>query len=101
MPDRHRVCRIDEIPEGTGREFTIAGRIVALFHTAGEFHAIDGLCAHAGGPLGKGGVSGTVVTCPWHGWQYDLRTGNHCLTPQIRQAKYAVIVENAEIFVEF
>lgn len=100
MTEKHRACRTDEIPPGTGKEFTLGGRIVALFHVDGEFYAIDGICSHAGGPLGKGELQGTVVTCPWHGWQYDVTTGNHCLSPQICQNPYPVSVENEEIFVE-
>jgi nitrite reductase/ring-hydroxylating ferredoxin subunit len=100
MPQKHRACSADEIPPGTGKEFTLRGRIVAIFHADGAFYAIDGICAHAGGPLGKGELQGTVVTCPWHGWQYDVQTGNHCLSPQICQNRYAVTIEDGEIFVE-
>ena len=49
--------------------------MVAVANVAGEFHVIDGLCPHQGGPLGTGTLCGTVLTCPWHGWQFDVTTG--------------------------
>ncbi len=100
MAEKHRIADVAEIPEGAGKEFTVAGRIVAVFRVGDEFFALDGLCAHAGGPLGKGHLQGHVVTCPWHGWQYDVRTGNQCLSAQIRQTQYPVSVSGSEIFVE-
>jgi nitrite reductase (NADH) small subunit len=100
MPKKYRVASFDEIPTGTGLEVTAGGRVIALFKTAEGIRAIDGICAHAGGPIGKGTLNGTVVTCPWHGWQYDVETGTHCLTPQICQQSFAVEVEGDDVFVQ-
>lgn len=100
MSEKYCVASLDEIPAETGLEVTAGGRVVALFKTADGIRAIDGICAHAGGPLGKGSLDGTVVTCPWHGWQYDVNTGTHCLTPQICQQQFEVTVESNEVFVE-
>lgn len=99
MSDWHKLAAVSEIPEGTGKEFTAAGRIVALFHVQSQFHAIDGICAHQGGPIAKGQLDGEIVTCPWHGWQYDVRSGQHCLNPRICQTAFEVKVENGEIYV--
>jgi nitrite reductase (NADH) small subunit len=96
-----RAASVDEIPPGTGKEITLEGRILAIFHVDGEFFAIDGLCAHAGGPVGKGTLLGSIVTCPWHGWQYDVRSGENCLNGVICQQKYPISVDSGEIFVEF
>jgi nitrite reductase (NADH) small subunit len=100
MPQKHRVASLDEIPKDAGLEVTAGGRVIALFKTAEGVRAIDGICAHAGGPLGKGSLDGAIVTCPWHGWQYDVETGTHCLTPQICQQSFAVEVEGDDVFVE-
>ena len=100
MPKKYRVASFDEIPTGTGLEVTAGGRVIALFKTAEGIRAIDGICAHAGGPIGKGTLNGTVVTCPWHGWQYDVETGTHCLTPQICQQSFVVEVEGDDVFVQ-
>jgi nitrite reductase/ring-hydroxylating ferredoxin subunit len=64
------------------------------------YYALDGICPHAGGPLGKGAVHGCIVTCPWHGWQFDVTNGQHCLNANIRQATFPVRVEGDEVYVE-
>jgi nitrite reductase/ring-hydroxylating ferredoxin subunit len=69
------VARVGEIRAGTGRLVTVDGRWIGLFNLHGEYHAVDNLCLHRGGPLTDGPIAGCVVTCPWHGWQYDLTTG--------------------------
>lgn len=100
MSEKHRVASLDEIPDETGLEVTAGGRVIALFKTPDGVRAIDGICAHAGGPVGKGQLDGSVVICPWHGWQYDVDTGAHCLTPQICQQTFEVNVEGSDVFVE-
>jgi nitrite reductase (NADH) small subunit len=89
-----------EIPAETGLEVIAGGRVIALFRIDGKVQAIDGICAHAGGPLARGTITNGVVTCPWHGWQYDVSTGTHCLTPTICQQTFAVTVEGDDVFVE-
>jgi nitrite reductase/ring-hydroxylating ferredoxin subunit len=101
MPRKIRAATASEIPPGTGKELTLEGRIIALFNVEGEFFAMDGICAHAGGPVGKGQLQANIVTCPWHGWQYDVRSGENCLNESIRQQKFPVSVEGEEIFIEF
>jgi nitrite reductase/ring-hydroxylating ferredoxin subunit len=66
------------------------GRMVAIANVDGTLHAIDGLCPHQGGPLGTGGLCGTVLTCPWHGWQFDVTTGRHQVSATVRQAVHDV-----------
>ncbi|MBI1312406.1 Rieske 2Fe-2S domain-containing protein [bacterium] len=100
MPERYRLASVDEVAPGTGKECVAGGRIIALFNVDGEFHAIDGICAHAGGPVGNGALTGNIVTCPWHGWQYDVKTGQHCLAPTICQQLFPVTVEDGDVFVE-
>jgi nitrite reductase/ring-hydroxylating ferredoxin subunit len=73
---------------------------VALFNVDGVFHALDGVCPHQGGPLGKGTLSGCIVTCPWHGWHLtspaaSTRSASH------RHTRYATKVEGEEVFVSF
>jgi len=96
----HRVAAQDDVPEGTGCELAAGGRVVALYHVEGEFHALDGVCPHAGGPLGKGELNGSVVTCPWHGWQFDVGTGRHCLNENLCQPTFPVKVEQGDVYVE-
>jgi nitrite reductase/ring-hydroxylating ferredoxin subunit len=95
-----RVASVHEVPAGSAKEVMAGERVVALFNVDGQFHAMDGVCPHAGGPLGEGTVSGTTVTCPWHGWQFDVTTGKHCLNQRITHTTYPAKVENDEVFVE-
>lgn len=64
-------------PPGPGAAVRVdfQGTPVAVFNVGGTFLAIGARCPHRGGPLERGPVSGTVVTCPWHGSQFDLTTG--------------------------
>ena len=75
MAEFVRVARTRDIPSGEGRVFEVDGRLVAVFNVGGRFHAIDNVCAHQQGPLSEGDLEGCVVTCPWHGWTYDVTTG--------------------------
>jgi len=95
----HILASVDDVPPGSGREFTVGGRIVALFNVDGRFHAMDGICAHQGGPLAKGKLTDGVVTCPWHGWQFQVANGHHCLNPCICQTSFDVKVEEGGVFV--
>ncbi len=100
MPNAVRAASIDELPPGGCLEVTIQDHVVALFNVEGRVYAMDGVCPHAGGPLGKGDLQGDVITCPWHGWQFDVTTGAHCLSPTIQHPCYPVQLEGDEIFVE-
>jgi len=100
MSERVRVASVSEIPVGTARELTAAGRVVALFNVDGTFHALDGVCPHAGGPLGEGVLDGSIVTCPWHGWQFDVSTGLHCLNENIQHPCFRVEVDGDDVYVE-
>jgi nitrite reductase/ring-hydroxylating ferredoxin subunit len=100
MSEWHRVANVADVPPGKSKELAVDGRIVALFNVEGTFHALDGVCPHAGGPLGQGYLNGSVVTCPWHGWQFDVTTGRHCLNSRIDHTTFPVKVEADAVFVE-
>lgn len=99
MPESIRVCRLDEIPEGGGEEFAVGDQVIAIFRTDEGLYAIDGLCPHAGGPIGKGTLRQRIVTCPWHGWQFDVATGQSCLSKSVQTKTFPVHVEQDEVFV--
>lgn len=94
-----RVATIDEIPPGRGKVVEIAGREVAVFNAGGRFFASGTVCPHEGGPLGEGTVEAEIVICPWHGFDFDLRTGDCLVDPDLRIPIYEVKVEGNEIFV--
>ena len=99
MPGFVKMATLDELPPGVSKEVEHDGRIYALFNVAGVISAIDGICPHQGGPLADGVVEGTMVTCPWHGWQFDVRTGKTPLGPRLKQAVYEVKVEGQDVLV--
>ncbi|MCA9053070.1 MAG: Rieske 2Fe-2S domain-containing protein [Planctomycetaceae bacterium] len=94
------IAQRGSVPEGSGVELTVEGRIIALYRVGEEFFALDGICPHAGGPLGQGQLNDCIVTCPWHGWQFDVSTGTHCLNNRLRQTTYAVRIDGDAVQVE-
>jgi nitrite reductase (NADH) small subunit len=91
------VALAEDVPPGTGRAVEVEGRAVALFNVNGSFYAIDGTCLHRGGPVGEGDLEDEIVTCPWHGWQYDVTTGRNVMDPDIGLAQYEVEIENGVV----
>ncbi|MFO0912767.1 MAG: Rieske 2Fe-2S domain-containing protein [Pirellulales bacterium] len=93
------VATVDECPAGSTLECIAGDRIVALYNVDGQFFALDGICPHQGGPLGKGRLHGCIVTCPWHGWQFDVRNGQSQIAASIVQPQLAVRVDGVRILV--
>lgn len=94
------VGRVDEI--GPGNCVTVVlsdGSELALYNVNGEFHATSNFCPHKGAPLALGTLIGHVIECDWHGWQFDVRTGQ-CLTVSERVEVYRVFVEDGLIKIE-
>jgi nitrite reductase/ring-hydroxylating ferredoxin subunit len=94
-----RVASRKDIPKGEGRMFEISGQQVAVFNAGGKFYAIDNTCEHQGGPLAEGELEGCVVTCPWHGWTYDVTSGQSPDDPDTRVARFEVKVEGDDVLV--
>jgi nitrite reductase/ring-hydroxylating ferredoxin subunit len=95
-----RTARKDEIPAGSIREFQVEGATIAVANVDGKFFAINNTCLHRGGPLGEGELNGEVVTCPWHGWQYDVTSGKLVMNPAVGVMCYPVEVRGDDIFVD-
>jgi nitrite reductase/ring-hydroxylating ferredoxin subunit len=95
------VAKTGDLKPGQGMIVEAGGQSIALFNVNGTFSAIENTCCHRGGPLGDGEVDGNVVTCPWHGWQFDVTTGA-CVAPNpaARVKKFAVKVDGGEVKVE-
>lgn len=100
MADFVGVCKAEELEPGKGMVVDVGGRAVALFNVGGAFHAVDNTCLHRQGPLGEGELDEEIVTCPWHGWQYDVTTGKNVMNEDICVAKYEAKVENGQIMVK-
>jgi nitrite reductase (NADH) small subunit len=93
-------AKISDVPAGAVHEFQVAGKPLALANVAGKLFAINNTCLHRGGPLGQGSLQGSIVTCPWHGWEYDVTTGKLLQNPSMGVACYPTEVRGEEIFVD-
>ena len=89
--------RIEDLPEGTCKTIELSGgRELALYRVNGEFYATENFCPHKGAPLADGKLCDHVIECEWHGWQFDVRTGE-CLTVSEKITTYEVCVEDGLI----
>ena len=96
-----KVGALKLLPPGSATQLEMNdGSAVAVCNVAGDLYAIDGICPHSGGPLGHGALDGAILTCPFHGWEFDCRTGTMPGDDLKLQATYPVKVEDGEIFVE-
>ena len=94
-----KVAQVGEIPAGQGKCVEVEGKRIAIFNVDGSYHALDDVCPHQGGPLGEGELMGTTVTCPWHGWEYDVTTGINLFDTDVKQDSFEVKVEGSDILV--
>jgi len=95
-----RIASAAECRPGSACEKVAGERIVALFNVDGEFFALDGVCPHQGGPLGKGSLAGCVVTCPWHGWQFDVRDGRNQTSGVQQCTRFPVRIDGNDVYVD-
>jgi len=99
MPNFIKVASTSDLKPGENKVVNVNGTDVALFNVDGEFFAISNTCLHRGGPLGEGFLDNDVVTCPWHGWRYNVRTGANVVMPSQKVDSYQVKVEGNDVFV--
>jgi nitrite reductase/ring-hydroxylating ferredoxin subunit len=107
---KHVVAAVGDIPPGTRKLAEVNGRAIVVFNLGGEFFALNNRCPHRGGSLFHGKQTGLVeadgpgrycysrpgeiIRCPWHGWEFDVRTGQSWCDPaRVRARRYAVQVE--------
>ena len=107
---KHVIGSVEEIPPGTHKIVEVAGRSIGVYNIGGDFFALRNTCPHQGGPLCEGRVTGfimarvpgeysytrrgEIVRCPWHGWEFDIKTGQSWFDPQqTRVRAYPVSVE--------
>ncbi|RKN71219.1 Rieske (2Fe-2S) protein [Paenibacillus ginsengarvi] len=103
----------DQIPDGQHRVFEVGGRSIVVYHRRGEYFAYFNYCPHQGAEICKGRVCGTtlpsdvyaydfgregeIVRCPWHGWEFDIKTGKSLVKPNMRLLRYEVILEDGKL----
>lgn len=97
-----RVAEVSEVPPGTCKTIDVRGTQVALCNVDGSFYAVQDACPHMGASLGEGKlVEGCLISCPWHAWEFDVRTGDWTASPGpgTRLRRYAVRLEGPDILV--
>ena len=95
-----KAANLSEIPAGSIREVQVGGQAVALADVGGALYAVDNTCLHRGGPIGEGQLEGKVVTCPWHGWQFDVTSGKAVQNPNAGLGCFATEIRGEEVYVD-
>lgn len=114
-PSRHAVAPLAELPPGERRLCTVAGRAIGVFNVHGTLVAVQDVCPHELAPVCRGRVGGTtlpsppgewrwgregeILACPWHGWEFDLLTGECLVDDHKRLRRYPVVVEDGVVYV--
>ena len=114
------VCKVEEVEHGEGKVVKVKGVEVGIFNIDGEFYALLNSCCHQRGPVCTGDIrkrvggdvpplgnlpevyftEDYVVICPWHGWAYDIKTGEHAGDPDIRIPTYKIVVEEQTVYLD-
>lgn len=117
--DRHRIATTEDIDDGERLIVEVDGLEIAVFNVDDEFYALANYCVHQSGPACEGVLSGAltaefdgddweygyeredeVVSCPWHGWEFDVKTGDHLAATDHSIPTFDVVVEDGAIYVE-
>lgn len=94
-----RVGSASIIPFGGARGYSVGRYEVAVFNLNGEFVALENCCPHQGGPIAEGFLDGDEVTCPWHAWCFNVRTGKLTLGEYAMIPRFAVRVEGGDLLI--
>jgi nitrite reductase (NADH) small subunit len=95
-----RVAAIGEIPEGQAKVVRVRDREIAIFRADGAIHAVKNSCPHRGASLDRGSVVNGILTCPGHGWQFDVESGNCVDRPDVGVRCYRVEIRGDSVWVE-
>jgi nitrite reductase/ring-hydroxylating ferredoxin subunit len=95
-----KVVSTSDLKPGTAMTVVVNGKDIALYNVGGKIYATDNACLHQGGPLGEGILTGEIISCPWHLWEYNVSTGEMVGNTPLKLATYPVEIEGADIKVE-
>ena len=97
MAEFVKVASTSELEPGSAKTVEVNGKAIALYNVGGKIFATDNTCLHQGGPLGEGILEGEIITCPWHMWEYNVRTGENLGDSSLKLATYPVEVDGTDI----
>jgi nitrite reductase/ring-hydroxylating ferredoxin subunit len=93
------VARVEEIPDGERKIVQVDGISIGVFHHKGEWYALRNYCLHRGGPVATGCLEDDVLTCPWHGFKYNVTTGQMLVDPNAKLEMYRVNVHDGQVYI--
>jgi nitrite reductase (NADH) small subunit len=112
----HRVCGAWDVPRGGVKVVSVGNVEISLFNVGGKIFAYRNACPHAGAPICAGKITGTspacdvyhygwgrsgeILRCPWHGWEFDLLTGEHLVANSVRLRRYPVTIRDHAVYLE-
>ena len=101
MPEFVKLTTQTELPaQGEAKEFPCGDKVICIANVNGSITAMDNVCLHRGGPLGQGVIEGNKVVCPWHGWQWDPKTGEAAHNLNAKVAVYPLRVEGSDVMID-
>jgi len=95
-----KLCKSEDIPEGEMRQYEAGESTVLICRQGGQLFAADAVCPHRGAHLGGGTLDGTIVTCPWHEWSFDLSDGCGVTNPRSGLQCFAVHEDDGFVLVD-
>lgn len=115
MPTKHFACKTADVPEGKAKILSVSSLPIGIFKLDDGFYALLNVCPHKGAALCEGPVCGTtratdraefvydrageIVRCAWHGWEFDIRTGEFLVDPSVKTRAFPVSVEGDDLFI--
>ena len=93
------VAKVGDIDPGKGKSFEVGDRVIAIFNEDGVYRAIDDMCPHMGASLATGFLEQSEVSCPWHGWRFDIRDGSWCDNRTLKTDVFEIRIEGDQILV--
>ena len=97
MSEFKTIAKVGSVPDGSSEAFPLDGKMIAVFRTGEEYHAIDDFCPHMGASLAGGHFEDGEVSCPWHAWRFRVCDGTWCDNPKIKIPAYEVRIQGDEI----
>ncbi len=95
-----KVGEVNDLKPGQGRLVQVDGRDIALFNVNGTYYAVDAVCPHEEGPLHEGEVDGETIVCPWHGYDFNMKTGECSVDSELRVTTFVVKTEGNDVFID-
>ena len=95
-----KVKALEEFPPGAVVEVQSGEETYAVCNVEGTLRCVEGICPHAGGPLGQGSLNGNQIVCPWHEWEFDTVTGVNDYDEDLILKTYPVVVQDGAVLID-